>query len=127
LREEGTTDLLLLMGDPALGPRRIEVLWNDGGGNFSVDDRTIVAVARQRDVLAFSVMPGASARIAFVTDSALHVAKLSTASKEFEDVAQVKPFHDARGVVVLDPNVDGVDDVVVADADGLWLVKAQLK
>jgi hypothetical protein len=124
LRQPKLTDLLLLMGDPKRGPRQLELLWNDGSGNFTAEQRSLVADARHGDVRAFSVFPGVGAGIAFVTDSALHIAD---DLQNLEQIQDVKRFHDARGVVVIDPNSDHVNDIVVADADGLWLIKASLR
>lgn len=121
-------DLLLLLGDPEGGPRRLEVLWNDTLGGFSLRDRSFIADAEQNDVRAFSVFPAPERRVAFVTSSALHVASPSSArGKAFDVVRDVTGFDDARAVTVTNPNADNVSDVVVADAEGLWLVGAKLR
>jgi len=123
-------DLLLLLGNAEVAPRRLQVLWNDGQGGFSLDDRSFIGDAED-DVRAFSVFPDLNRRdrrVAFVTSSALHVASASSPrGKAFDLVRDVKGFDDARAVSVLDPNVDNVSDVVVADAEGLWLVGAKLQ
>jgi len=142
--------LLALLGDPTQGPRRLEILWNDGKGGFSLDQRSFVHDRNNSDVRAFSVVPpprvsavpppGARAvpppriRLAFVTESTLHIATTKDATKdgtkdgrELDDVSNVSDaFEDARGVVATDPNGDGISDLVVADAQGLWLLPAGL-
>jgi hypothetical protein len=42
-------------------------------------------------------------------------------------VRDVAGFDDARAVTVTDPNADGVSDIAVADAEGLWLIGAKLR
>jgi FG-GAP-like repeat len=120
-------DLLLLLGDPEVGPRRLEVLWNDGQGGFSLDDRSFIGDAKQSDVRAFSVFPQPDQRVAFVTSSSLHVASTSPGGQAFDVVKDIKGFDDARAVTVTDANADKIADVVVADAEGLWLVGAKLQ
>ena len=46
---------------------------------------------------------------------------------ELDALSRIGSFHDARSVVVTDPNGDGIEDIAVADAAGLWLVEAQLR
>jgi hypothetical protein len=127
LNQNGATHLLALMGDPAIGPRRLEIFWNDGAGGFSADARSVVGSAKQ-DIRAFSVFPAPYPRIAFVTESSLLLATTSSDARQFDDLRQIKTtFDDARSVVVTDPNGDGIPDIVVADAEGLWLLGAQLR
>ncbi len=118
-------DLVLLLGDPERAPRRLQVLWNDGGGGFSLDDHTFISDAKHADVRAFSVFP--DRRVAFVTASALHVASAPFNHQSYDVVRDIKGFDDVRAVTVTDPNADEVSDVVVADAQGLWLVGAKLE
>jgi FG-GAP-like repeat len=118
-------DLLLLLGDPRVGARRLELFYNDGSGNFSLENRSFVGDG-EADVRGFSLFPGKAAAIAFVTDDAVHVARTSDAG-QYDQLRDLGGLHDARSVTVTDPNGDGVSDLVVADADGLWLVKAALQ
>ncbi len=129
LNGDDRLDLLLLLGNPELAPRRLQVLWNDGHGGFSLDDRSFISDTED-DVRAFSVLPDPGRRdrrVAFVTDSALHVASRSLRGSEFDVVRNFGPFNDARAVSVVDPNTDDNTDLVVADAEGLWLVGAKLR
>jgi len=131
---EDRLQLLALLGDPTQGPRRLEILWNDRNGGFSLDQRSFVHDQDDSDVRAFSVVPPPRIsvvqpppiRLAFVTESALHIAEADARERQF-DVSKVNDFEDARGVVATDPNGDGISDVVVADAQGLWLLPAELR
>jgi hypothetical protein len=62
-----------------------------------------------------------------VTSSALHVASRSPDALAFDVVRDIEGFDDARAVTVFDPNTDKINDLVVADAEGLWLVGAKLR
>jgi hypothetical protein len=117
-------DLLLLLGDPRAGQRKLELLYNDGAGNFSLENHGFVVTSE--DVRGFSLFPGERAPIAFVTDDAVHVVSMSS-THDYDDFRHIGGLHDARSVTVTDPNGDHVSDLVVADADGLWLVRAALK
>lgn len=120
-------DLLLLVGDPKRQARRLEVLWNDRHGGFSVEQRTFIADPQGADVRAFSIFPAPSRRIAFVTAAGLRVASTALGGQPFEIVREVAKFDDARAVTVTDSNADRVSDIAVADAEGLWLVGAKLR
>ncbi|HXK17398.1 MAG TPA: VCBS repeat-containing protein [Polyangiaceae bacterium] len=129
LSADAELQLLVLLGDPAQGPRQLEILWNDHHGNFSVDDHSYVHDRNNDDVRAFSVFPPRwGTGLAFVTETALHIASPHRDGREFDEVSDIDAsFDDARGVAVADPNGDGIDDVVVADAAGLWLLQAELR
>jgi hypothetical protein len=101
------------------------VLWNHPGRELSLDDRTFVGAANEGDVRSFSVVaPPGKHRIAYVTDSRLYVASAGDDGRVFNQVQSIAKFVDARSVVATDPNGDGVSDLVVADAEGLWLLQA---
>jgi hypothetical protein len=119
-------DLLVLIGDPLLGPRQLRMLFNDGGGGFSLENGTALRV-RQHDIRAFSVFTTPPTRIAFVTDDALYLAKNEPRGRTFDDLTRLQDLNDAASVVVTDPSGDGVEDIAVADAAGLWLVAARLE
>jgi hypothetical protein len=46
---------------------------------------------------------------------------------QFDVLEQVHAFEDAQSVVASDPNGDGYVDLMVADAEGLWLSRAEFK
>ncbi len=138
-------DLLLLIGDPEQTARKIQVFWNDGQGGFSTEARSFVADPDGRDVRSFSAFSKAGLdqsrqtpqiRLAFVTDNSLEIVSAAvganapasvSAARQFDQLTTVQSFSDARSVAVTDPNGDHIEDLVVADAAGLWLVKAQLR
>ena len=138
-------DLLMLIGDPERQARRLEILWNDGKGGFSADNRSIIADENGRDIRAFSVFPTAKLdddgclappRLAIVTDQWLQLASRTVdvgrrcrhrGRGEFDHLVAAQEFHDAHSVVVTDPNGDSIPDIAVADAAGVWLVGAQLR
>jgi hypothetical protein len=133
---DGAVDLLALIGEPSATPRQLRLLFNDGNGGFSLEQSTLISIERH-DVSGFSVFPPpvrsgnsrpvATSRIALVTDDGLYLARNQPHGHAFDNVTRLEDFADARSVVVTDPDGDGIEDIVVADAAGLWLVKAQLR
>ncbi len=127
LRVGAGPDLVLLTGDARLGPRKPRLLFNDGTGRFSLEDSTFVAVPAERDVRGLSLFRGDDLRIAYVTREGLYVARTKSDGRVYDAVDRLAAFRDARSVVVTDVNGDTFTDVVVADADGLWLTKVALE
>jgi hypothetical protein len=130
LDRDGSLDLLLLL-DKSAGAR-LHVLWNDGHGGFSLTERSFLEDPSQHGVRGFALFPSPRnaedpQRLAFVTPSSLYVATPGSPGRDIDVVRQVKAFRDARSVVVTDPNGDTFDDIVVADAEGLWLLQAELR
>jgi len=123
---DGALDLLALIGDQRVGPRRLHLLFNDKHGGFSLGNSSVLGV-EQHDVRGFSVFDTPPMRIAFVTDDALYVARNELHERTFERLARVHDFNDATSVVVTDPSGNRIEDLVVADAAGVWLVGAQLR
>lgn len=118
--------LILLSGDPqAPGGRRLSLLWDLDSG-FHAESRTFLASGDQ-DVRAFATFSGQDTRIAFVTPQGLSIANSRGESRDLADVREMLEFTDARSVAVIDVNLDRLDDLVVADAEGLWLVQAELE
>jgi hypothetical protein len=123
---DGALDLLALVGDPLAGPRQLRLLFNDGHGGFSLESSTLIGVD-QHDIRGFSVFNTPPTRIAFVTDDALYVARNKLHNHTFDRLAHVQDFNDASSVVVTDPSGNGIEDIAVADAAGIWLAGAQLR
>jgi hypothetical protein len=123
---DGALDLLALIGDRQALPRRLRLLFNDGHGGFSLENSTLIGVD-QHDIRGFSVFNTPPMRIAFVTDDALYLARNQPRQRTFDRLARVQELNDASSVVVTDPSGNGIEDIAVADAAGLWLVGAQLK
>jgi hypothetical protein len=126
LNGDGAQDLLVLVGDPLLGPRQLAIFWNDKSGRFSLEDRSFVSDPQAQDIRGFSAFAQVP-RLAFVTDNALYTAGPRRDARQLDEIKKLADFHDARSVVVSDPNGDGIEDIVVADAEGLSLIEAQLK
>jgi hypothetical protein len=114
----GGTDLLILTGES----RQLSILWNDGGGRFSAQERSRVA----DDVRAFSVFTQ-SGGLAFVTRDRLYTARSGLEPRQLDHIEAHGDFHDLSSVVVTDPTGDGIEDIAVADAEGLWLIQAKLQ
>jgi hypothetical protein len=123
---DGALDLLVLLGDPLVGPRQLRLLFNDRNGGFSLANSTLLGVD-QHDIRAFSVFAKPPMRIAFVTDDALFVARNKLHDRAFDGLTRIQDFNNASSVVVTDPSGNGIEDLAVADAAGLWLVGAQLR
>jgi hypothetical protein len=128
--DDGKPDaLLILAGDPQAGPRKLSVLRNLRSG-LSLDNRSIIEGPGGRDIRGFSMFPPAvlpGIHLAFVTDAALYMATTRSEQGVFDQVRKLHDFNDARSVVVTDPNGDHINDIVVSDAEGLWLLGARLE
>ncbi|RYZ01731.1 MAG: VCBS repeat-containing protein [Myxococcales bacterium] len=126
-------EVLLLIGDPESGSRQLQLLWNDGEGRFSLEERTFIAAPEQQDIRSFSLFPDPKVapdygiQLAFVTSSGLFTAAPRKDVREWVVRAGPGKYRDARSVVVADTNGDGFLEAVVADARGLWLLAAGLK
>jgi hypothetical protein len=120
-------DLLVLIGDPQQGPRQLRVLFNDEHGGFSVENSVLVGVEGHdiRGVSAFTKDPG---RLAFITDDGLYQVSLEQDGKRaLGPINKLHDFFDARSVVVTNPDGDNIEDLAVADAAGVWLLRAELQ
>jgi hypothetical protein len=120
-------DLLALTGDASAQPRRLSIFWNDRAGGFSSQDRSFVSDASGADVRAFSAFREFP-QVAFVTENKLYTARTLENARELNVVEAIAAeFRDLRSVVVTDPSGDGIEDLAVADAEGLWLIPAKLR
>lgn len=127
LNTDGRTDLILLIGDGVSAPRSLQILWNDGDG-FSLDERSFVTPPDDQEVRAFALFPNDAVKLGLVTDTDAFTATTREDSRAWIVTRLPGPqLEDARSIVVTDPNGDGFWDIVVADASGLWLSKAELK
>ena len=116
----------LLLSTGQIGARGLRILWNDGVAPLSLENSTSVSVPGDADVRGFSIFPG-KPRIAYVTESAVYQVSTRTDGRVYDNVERLQKFNDARSVVVTDPNGDSFLDIVVADARGLWMLKAALQ
>jgi FG-GAP-like repeat len=130
LNNDERPELLLLIGDPAAAARQLQILWNDGAGAFSLDERSFIAAPKSRDIRSFamfpdpSVVPNYGLRLAFVTASELFTAAPRSDARRWVVERGPGSYDDARSVVVADTNGDSFLEAVVADARGLWRLAA---
>jgi hypothetical protein len=125
-------ELLLLLGDPSLAPRRLQILWNDGRGAYSLDERSFISEPGGGDIRAFSLFPppsknpNSSLRLAFVTATRAYTAAPRADARVWEVQVLSDEYDDARAVVVADTNGDGFLEMVVGDSSGLRILAAEL-
>lgn len=130
LNNDVRPELLLLIGDPDTAARQLQILWNDGAGAFSLDERSFIAAPEARDIRSFdmfpdpSVVPNYGIRLAFVTASELFTAAPRSDARKWVVERGPGSYDDARSVVVADTNGDRFLEAVVADARGLWRLAA---
>jgi hypothetical protein len=119
---------MLLAGDPRAGGRRIEMLWNDGEGQFSAGDRTYLEIPSE-DVRSFTMLqvPSEPIELVFVTEHALYRARTRENARDFGVVGKPVELSDAKSVVAADLNADEITELVVADANGISLLRKVLK
>lgn len=133
LDNDSRPELLLLLGDPERDARQLQLLWNDGDGAFSLDERSLIAAPGAQDIRSFAMFPDPNdfedygIRLTFVTPSELFTAEPRSDVREWVVRRGPGEFRDARSVVVADTNGDKFLETVVADARGLWMLAAGLK
>jgi hypothetical protein len=126
LNDDGAKDVLLLLGNIAADhASRLEVLWNDRRGTFSLSDRTTL-INEAEPMRAFTVLPERP-EVLIVTDGALDLYRLQPETRRFGDPEPLAALRGGRAVTVTDPNGDNQHDIVAADGDGLWLLRAGLE
>jgi hypothetical protein len=123
---DGHPDVMLLLGNIAADhASRLEVLWNDGRGRFSLSDRSTL-LSEHEMLRAFSVRQG-RAEIAIVRDSVLQLVPLDLVTRTFGEPRTLAELQNGRAVAFADPNGDNQLDLLVGDARGLWLLRAGLE
>lgn len=124
---DGARDLAILVGTGAA--TQLLVLWNDGSGTFSAGRATPV-LDSATDARAFSIFrstPGGPLRVAVVTKSELRVFESLAGARAFRELAYGRALADGTGVVAADVDGDGVQDLTVADAGNLRVLRAALE
>lgn len=114
-------DLLLGFGGEQAG---LLVLWNDHHGRFSADDSVLIDTEQHQAVVAWAIMDREPARIALVTAGALWLVERGADARSFGTPKKNADLTRGKAVAVADLNADGLQDLAVGDADGLWLLKA---
>jgi hypothetical protein len=127
LDRDGHVDVLVLVGNLAADQQhRVEVLWNDGKGRFSLDRRSTLAIGEYDQIRAFSVLPETT-RLAYVTDGALGIAELDAQTRTFSVAPPLLELQNGRALSVANPNDDNLADLVVADDNGIWMLQPLLE
>lgn len=124
---DAALDVLVLLGRHPDDARRLAVLWNDSSGRLQPAAEPLLD--HGHDVRGFFAFGKEPRQLAFVDERGLSIARPSPDgdARRYDQVRDLDAFDDARSVVVSDPNGDQLPDIVVADAEGLWLLGAQLE
>jgi hypothetical protein len=122
---DGAMDVAILTGPEGAG--RIRVLWNDGYGNFSAEDATLVA--DETSILAFVPFqrtPASPLELAYTTATEVKWLEALGAGRSFSEPRGLGGFTEASGLTAGDIDGDGVTDLGVADAGGVRVLRAEL-
>lgn len=121
---DGRQDVLVGLGGRE-GPGEVRVLWNDGSGHLDASHATSID-AGDGAVHAFATFTDTWPRLAFVTDSGLWLSERSGA-RLFDAPRRITSLNQARAVTIADLDADGLQDLAVSDARGLWFWKARFE
>jgi hypothetical protein len=135
---DGAADVVLLTGAPGGPDRKLFVFWNDGQGGFSASNATrIGAVADSPQ--QFAVLPATPATsetsttsdrsigFAYVTEDRAAVVTATGAPRLFGAPKVVAALQGGTGITAADVDGDGIDDLALAAAGNLRLLRAELK
>lgn len=123
---DGSVDLLVGLAHQESGG--LLVLWNDRQGRFDAEQSTLIETADHEGVRAWAIVEGQpSSRIALVTDGALWLVNRGAEARSFETPMRTEALTRGKAVTVADLDADGLQDLAVGDAEGLWLLKARFK
>lgn len=127
---DGFPDLVLLTGASGALDRKLYVLWNDGSGNFSSEQRSLLSDADESPQ-AFTILPGSKLwplGVAYVVPSALRLVRATSRGRALPPAATLyDQLTSGTGVVAADVNGDRVSDLVVSEAGSLRVFEAQLR
>ncbi|HEY6077172.1 MAG TPA: VCBS repeat-containing protein [Polyangiaceae bacterium] len=124
LDDDGYLDVLVGLGDRE-GAGELRVLWNDRAGRFDSDNSTSFD-AGDGAVHSFAMLPGPRPRLVFVTDNGLWLSE-GDGDGLFEAPRRIAELEYGRAVAVADLDSDGLEDLAVSDARGLWFWKARFE
>jgi hypothetical protein len=121
-------DVLLLTGS-APGPRKLLVLWNDGGGGFSQSESASIATREDspQAFVLFRPTKSAPVEIAYASGERVHVLSVNSRTRAFADAELDLTLEVGTGITAADIDGDGVADLVVADAGGVRVLRAELE
>jgi hypothetical protein len=118
---------LVLLTERSAEAQRLEVFWNDGAGRFSTADTSLLLSGDGRPIRDFKVMNQREHGLLFATESHLYTALLPAGSRNFERPKSRLDLAQGKAVAFADVNGDGPADLVVADAEGLKVLLADLE
>lgn len=125
---DGAIDLVLLTGRTGAQGRNLYVFWNDGAGNFDVNERAN-AISDGETPQAFTLLveprDGVPA-IAFIGKNTVRIVD-AISPREFSSPRELTSLPGASGIAAGDVNADGVTDLVVAASGQLSVLQAELE
>jgi hypothetical protein len=125
---DGRLDVAWLTGRADYGERSLSVLWNDGGGNFSADRRSVIgdrAVSPQ----AFALLSSTSVRsttMVYATQAGLERVAI-TPTRALGTPEPVAELVGCTGLTAADVDGDGAADLVAAARGNLHVLRADLE
>ena len=122
---DGARDLVLLT-DRDSSQQSLQVLWNDGAGTFSLSATTTLTAPTAARIRDFTVLGEPRTRLVFATSTGLYSALSSEQGRGFDAPLQLQVLSSGEAVTAADVNGDGVDDLVLTDARGLTVLRAEL-
>lgn len=128
--EQELPQLALLTGTSNADRRHLYVLWNDGHGQFSAQNSTLVS-AETDSPQAFTSLPlyRASNGLVYITKNALTLVRAPSA-RQFpgpDVVLEDVKVSNGTGVVAADVNGDHLSDLVFSESGRLRVLKAGLE
>lgn len=129
LNGDGAPDLVLLTGGDD-GPRELMILWNDGHGAFVKEAVTRVTLENEtpQGFTLARLHEGGTRSLVYVTGREVRVAELDVAARTLRETRTLEGAGALRygtGIAAGDVDGDGVDDLVVADAGSLLLLRGK--
>ena len=130
LGDQHHPDLAVLTGRSSAEGRHLYVLWNDGNGQFSAQDRVQISDPVDSPQ-AFTVLPAAegAAGFAYVTKNSLRWIG-APYHREFaapKDLPDEVSLRGGTGIVAADVNGDHLSDLVFSESGKLRVLEAQLE
>ncbi|MDD9941933.1 MAG: FG-GAP and VCBS repeat-containing protein [Myxococcales bacterium] len=128
LDSDGSTDLLLLIGDPDQA-RVLYALWGQEDGRLDPANATFLAPDGMAP-RAFDLLPGPPGQrpaVAFVEPGGLFLMRARGRPRSRRDPERVAPLSHGTGLAAADVNGDGVRDLVVADDGAVRVFRAALR
>jgi hypothetical protein len=126
---DGAPDLALLVGALDASERRIEVLWNDGSGDFAPSRASQATISGDMPQ-QFAFLPSSLGRrngLAYVTANQVYTVSRARSAQAFDAPERVGDVLFGSGLAVADFNDDGVFDLAATGAGDITLFRAALE